>query len=179
MREAMIRYALIGMAALGFVSQTSSTAMADPVTDVGKLITACGAEEEQAKCAAQFWAFADLTGDDKLTVAEITRFFRLLVEHQANKAAATPPPTGAVATPVDPFEAVAVTFFVGPMAAGLVIDNFDYNGSNTIEREEVFADIDEGAFTKYVFDESKKLPERAGTLMLRALQAGAAVRGPQ
>ncbi|NNE83809.1 MAG: hypothetical protein HKN28_07545 [Alphaproteobacteria bacterium] len=164
---------------MGFLSLTPSIVFADPVADVGKLVAECGAEEDQAKCAAQFWAFADLTGDNKLTVAEITRFFRLLVEHQANKAAATPPPAGAVATPVDPFEAVAVTFFVGPVAAGLVIDNFDYNGSNTIEREEVFADIDEGAFTKYVFDESKKLPERAGTLFLRALQAGAAVRGPQ
>ncbi len=71
-----------------------------------------------------------------------------------------------------------MTFLVGPFAARLVIENFDYNGSRTIEREEVFADIDEGAFTKFVFEESKKLPQRAGTLMLRAMQAGAAVRGP-
>ncbi|NKB49993.1 MAG: hypothetical protein GKS02_11615 [Alphaproteobacteria bacterium] len=175
----MIRFALIGIAALVSLHLTSSTATADPVADVGKLITECGAEQAQAKCAAQFWNFADLTGDSKLTVAEISRFFRLLVEHQANKAVAVAPPPGTVATPVDPFEAVAVTFFVGPVAASLVIDNFDYNGSRTIEREEVFADIDEGAFTKFVFEESKKLPERAGTLMLRALQAGAAVRGPQ
>ena len=172
----MIRYALIGMAALALTHTPPSTAAADPVADVGKLITQCEAEGTKAECAAGFWQFADLTGDNKLTVAEITRFFRLIVEHQANKAIAEAPAT---ATPVDPLEAVAVTFLVGPVAAGLVIDNFDYNGNRTIEREEVFADIDEGAFTKFVFDESKKLPERAGTLMLRALQAGAAVRGPK
>ena len=170
----MTRYTLIGMAALAFLHMSPATAAADPVADVGKLVTQCGAEQQQAKCAAQFWKFADLTGDNKLTVAEISRLFRLLVEHQAKKAAAEAP----AAAPVDPFEAVAVTFFVGPIAAALVIDNFDYNGSRTIEREEVFADIDEGAFTKFVFDESRKLPERAGALMLRALQAGAAVRGP-
>jgi len=168
----MTRYALIGLAALFFLHNPPSAA-ADPVADVGKLISQCEAEQVEAKCAAQFWIFADLTGDNKLTVAEITRFFRLVVEHQVNKAA-----TQAPAAAVDPLEAVAVAFLVGPVAAGLVIDNFDYNGNRAIEREEVFADIDEGAFTKFVFDESKKLPERAGTLMLRALQAGAAVRGP-
>ena len=171
----MIRYAVIGLAVLIY-SHTSSSAAADPVADVGKLIAQCEAEQKDAKCAAQFWSFADLTGDNKLTVAEISRFFRLVVEHQAKKAAAEAP---AAATPVDPLEALAVTFLFGPVAAGLVIDNFDYNGNRTIEREEVFADIDEGAFTKFVFDESKKLPQRAGTLMLRAMQAGAAVRGPQ
>lgn len=169
----MIRYALIGLTAVFFLQTPPSTAAADPVADVGKLISQCEAEQVEAKCAAQFWNFADLTGDNKLTVAEITRVFRLLVEHQANKAA-----TQAPAAATDPLEAVAVTFLVGPVAAGLVIDNFDYNGNRTIEREEIFADIDEGAFTKFVFDESKKLPERAGSLMLRALQAGAAVRGP-
>ncbi len=169
----MIRYALIGFAALSFQHLSPASAAADPVADVGKLISLCAAEKPKTKCAAEFWNFADLTGDSKLTVAEITRLFRLIVEHQANKAA-----TQAPAAAVDPLEAVAVTFLVGPVAAGLVIDNFDYNGNRTIEREEIFADIDEGAFIKFVFDESKKLPDRAGTLMLRALQAGAAVRGP-
>ena len=169
----MIRYAVIGLAVLIYSHTSSSSAAADPVADVGKLIAQCEAEQKDAKCAAQFWSFADLTGDDKLTVAEISRFFRLVVEHQAKKAAAGAP---AAAAP-DPLEAVAVTFLIGPIAAGLVINNFDYNGSGTIEREEVFADIDEGAFTKFVFNESKKLPERAGTLMLRAMQAGSAVRG--
>ena len=174
----MIRFALIGMAVLLFV-HAPLPAVADRAAEVGKLIDQCGAEQQEAKCATQFWSFADITGDNKLTVAEISRFFRLLVEHQANKSAAAAPAAGTGATPVDPFEAVALTFFVGPVAASLVIDNFDYNGSGTVEREEVFADTDEGAFTKFVFDESKKLPERAGTLMLRALQAGAAVQGPK
>lgn len=175
----MIRYALIGLAVLLMFHTSPSAAVADPVLEVGKMIADCGADQKEAKCAAQFWSFADLTGDNKLTVAEISRFFRLLVEHQANKSAAAAPTPGAAGPPVDPFEAVAVTFFLGPVAASLVINNFDYDGSGTIEREEVFADIDEGTFTKFVFDESKKLPERAGTLMLRALQAGSAVRGPK
>ena len=175
----MIRYALVGMAVLFMLHRSPSAAVADPVVEVGKLIADCGDNQKQAKCAAEFWSLADLTSDNKLTVAEITRLFRLLVEHQANKAAAVAPAPGTVATPVDPFEAVAVTFFVGPVAAGLVMNNFDYNGNQTIEREEMFADIDEDAFIKFVFDESKKLPDRAGMLMLRALQAGAAVRGPK
>lgn len=176
----MLRYALIGLAALALLQAPPSTAHADPVSDVGKIITECDREQIEAKCAAQFWNFADLSGDGKLTIAEITRFFRLVVEHQAIKSAAAAPPAPAspLAPPPDPLEAVAVTFLVGPMAARLVIDNFDYNGSRTIEREEIFADIDEGTFTRFVFEESKKLPQRAGTLMLRAMQAGAAVRGP-
>lgn len=169
----MIRQALVGITALLFLHTPSPAVGADPVEEVGRLISQCEDDLKGAKCAAEFWSFADLTGDNKLTVAEITRLFRFLVEHQADKTNIDHPET----EPVDPFEAVAVSFFLGPMAAGLVIDNFDYNGSRTIEREEVFADIDEGAFTKFVFDESKKLPERAGTLMLRALQAGSAVRG--
>ncbi len=171
----MPRYLLTGIAFLIYLLAPHSPAAADPATDVGKLITQCEAQQTDATCAAQFWSFADLTGDNKLTVAEITRFFRLVVEHHASKAAAKAP---AAATPVDPLEALAVTFLFGPIAAGLVIDNFDYNGNRTIEREEVFADIDESTFTKFVFDESKKLPQRAGTLMLRAIQAGAAVRSP-
>ena len=178
----MTRYALVGVAALIFLHASPSTAGADPVADIGKIITECDSVKTEAKCAAQFWSFADLTGDNQLTIAEISRFFRLVVEHQAIKSAtaaqATPGSTLAPVELGDPLEAVAVTFFVGPLAARLVIDNFDYNGSRTIEREEVFADIDEGAFTKFVFEESKKLPERAGTLLLRAMQAGAAVRGP-
>lgn len=150
-------------------------ALADPVAEVGELIAQCQVDQSQAKCAAQFWNFADLTGDNKLTVAEITRVFRLVVEQQSRQSAGQP---AAAVAPVDPLEAVAMTFLVGPVGAELVIDNFDYNGNRTIEREELFADIDEGAFTKFVFDESRKLPERAGTLMLRAMQAGAAVRGP-
>jgi len=178
----MLRYALIGLTTLFFLHAQPLTAGADPVADVGKIITECDTAKIEAKCAAQFWNFADLTGDDQLTVAELSRFFRLVVEHQAIKSATAAPATPgsplAPAAPADPLEAVAVTFFVGPLAARLVIDNFDYNGSRTIEREEVFADIDEGAFTQFVFEESKKLPQRAGTLMLRAMQAGAAVRGP-
>lgn len=175
----MIRYALTMLTILVVWYAPVPSAAADPVADVGKLIAQCEVEQQDAKCAAQFWNFADLTSDNRLTVAEITRFFRLLVEHQANQSSTAAPAPGATAPAVDPFEAVAVAFLVGPVAAGLVIDNFDYNGSGTIEREEVFADIDEGAFTKYVFDESKKLPARAGTLMLRALQAGSAVRDQQ
>jgi len=152
-----------------------SAAAADPVAEVGTIIAQCQAEQKDAKCAAHFWKFADLTGDGKLTVAEITRFFRLVVEHQSMESASQAP---AATAPVDPLEAVAMTFLIGPLGAELVIDNFDYNGNHTIEREEIFADIDEGAFTQFVFDESKKLPERAGSLMLRAMQAGAAVRGP-
>ena len=181
----MSRYALIGLIAMILLHAPPSTAGADPVADVGKIIAECDTGQIEAKCAAQFWNFADLTGDNKLTVAELSRFFRLVVEHQAIKSAtaaqaapATPGAPLAPAAPADPLEAVAVTFLFGPFAARLVIDNFDYNGSGTIEREEVFADIDEGAFTKFVFEESKKLPQRAGTLMLRAMQAGAAVRGP-
>ncbi len=180
----MLRNALTGLAAVILLHAPPSTAHADPVTDVGKIITACDTEQIEAKCAAQFWNFADLSGDGKLTVAEITRFFRLVVEHQAIKSAAaapaapTTPASPLAPPPPDPLEAVAVTFLVGPFAARLVIDNFDYNGNSTIEREEVFADIDEGTFTRFVFEESKKLPQRAGTLMLRAMQAGAAVRGP-
>lgn len=171
----MCRYALRGIFAVFLLYTLPSSTAADPVADVGKLIVQCQVEQKEAKCAAQFWSFADLTGDNKLTTAEITRFFRLVIEHQSIKSAADNP---AAPAPIDPLEAVAVAFLLGPVAAGLVIDNFDYNGNRTVEREEVFADIDEGAFTKFVFDESKKLPERAGTLMLRALQAGAAVRGP-
>jgi len=167
---------VLGVLALGPALAWGATA--DPVADVGKLIAQCQSEQQQqAKCAAQFWQFADLTGDGKLTVAEIARFFRLVVENQTRKAMADAP--AAAPEPVDPLEAVAVAFMVGPLAASLVIDNFDYNGNHTVEREEIFADIDEGTFTKFVFEESRKLPERAGTLMLRAMQAGAAVRAPQ
>ena len=54
-------------------------AAAGPVEDFGAAFEACGGDDNAA-CGAAVWSFIDITGDGRLTVAELSRFLRVAGE---------------------------------------------------------------------------------------------------
>ena len=133
--------------------------------------------QEGAACAEAFWSYVDVTGDGRLTVAEFTRFFREFADWGVVKSAEPAAAEGegqAAGSPAnesDRFAAVALAFLAGPIAARLVVSNFDYDGNGTVEREEAFTDMDETAFVEMVKVETKRLPTHAMALFGRAMEA--------
>ncbi len=178
-------------AALAGVLAFIHPAAADPIDDLRTVLDGCEASGDAA-CAAALWSFTDVTGDDRLTVAELTRLLRLMAEwaviEQARDAAlaAGLDPAAAPAQDSDRMGAVAAAFLGGPLAANLVVANFDYDGDGALARGEVFADMDEERFVQMVAAEARRLPEHAGMLFMRALEAqkqfetgGLAPSGPE
>lgn len=169
-------------AALAGVLAFVHPAAADPIDDLRTVLDGCEASGDAA-CAAALWSFTDVTGDDRLTAAELTRLLRLMAEwaviEQARDAAAP-------AQDSDRMGAVAAAFLGAPLAANLVVANFDYDGDGALARGEVFADMDEERFVQMVVAEAGKVREYAGELFMRALEArqqfetgGLAPSGPE
>ena len=163
----LIRAAAI-VAMLSFPAAVSAT----PFDELDGLIGRCETGPEAA-CADELWRFADVTGDDRLTGAELTRFIRLVVEWGiAEQAAASGGTDGADPfADSDRFGALAAAGLIGPFIARLVIENYDYNGDGVLERGEVFADSDEGQFVETMMTQAELLPQHAGMLFMRMLEA--------
>ena len=169
----------LAAALLGLVAAASAApARADPARSLGAILDQC-AEVRNKGCAEKLWRFADVTGDGRLTLAELTRFFRTAAEALTSPAAG-PPGTQSPGTPGTPglalddnatAYAVGSAFITGPIAAQLVIANFDYDDDGVISKAELFLDLDEEEFQRLMIEEAGKLPQRAGGLIMRALQA--------
>ena len=148
----------------------------DPIDDLRTVLDGCEASGDAA-CAAALWSFTDVTGDDRLTAAELTRLLRLMAEwaviEQARVAAlaAGLDPAAAPAQDSDRMGAAAAAFLGAPLAANLVVANFDYDGDGALARGEVFADMDEERFVQMVVAEAGRVREHAGKLFMRALEA--------
>ena len=163
-------------AALAGVLVFIHPAAADPIDDLRTVLDGCEARGDAA-CAAALWSFTDVTGDDRLTAAELTRLLRLMAEwaviEQARDAAlaAGLDPAAEPAQDSDRMGAVAAAFLGAPLTANLVVANFDYDGDGALARGEVFADMDEERFVQMVVAEAGKVREYAGKLFMRALEA--------
>ncbi len=171
----------LAAALLGLVAAASAApARADPARSLGAILDQC-AEVRNKGCAEKLWRFADVTGDGRLTLAELTRFFRTAAEALTSPAAGPPgtqsPGTQSPGTPGLALDdnatayAVGSAFITGPIAAQLVIANFDYDDDGVISKAELFLDLDEEEFQRLMIEEAQKLPQRAGGLIMRALQA--------
>lgn len=167
---------LLAAALLGLVAAVAAApARADPARSLGAILDQC-AEVRNKGCAEKLWRFADVTGDGRLTLAELTRFFRTAAEALTSPAAG-PPGTQSPGTPGLALDdnatayAVGSAFITGPIAAQLVIANFDYDDDGVISKAELFLDLDEEEFQRLMIEEARKLPQRAGGLIMRALQA--------
>ncbi len=171
------------------VAASAAPAWADPARSLGAILDEC-ADARNKSCAEKLWRFADVTGDGRLTLAELTRFFRTAAEALTSPATGpsgtqspgTPAPPGLALDDNDKAYAVGSAFITGPIAAQLVIANFDYDDDGVISKAELFLDLDEEEFHRLMIEEAQKLPQRAGGLIMRALQAqqqlgGAAVGG--
>ena len=141
--------------------------------DLGAVFDVC-AGADNAACGAAMWSFVDVTGDDRLTSAELTRFLRVMSERTVAEQAGAAAGLGLGAgldEEMGRTGAVAMAFLVGPFTAKLIVDNFDYNGNGMLERGEVFADTDESAFVVLVKTQMEKLPQYAMTAFMAAMAA--------
>jgi hypothetical protein len=84
---------------------------------------------EKASCEEALWKFIDVSADDRLTVAEISRFFRFLIGDQDR------PPEQSSAN-----DGLLASVIGGPLGARVFIKNFDYDGDGRVAREEFYQD---------------------------------------
>jgi hypothetical protein len=150
------------------------TASAGPVENLQEILEKCNDQGERG-CADALWAFVDVTADDRLSMAELTRFFRIATDaalsDQAKAAAAAGVQADPAMAETDRFMALGGAFLSGPIAAQLVIANYDYDDDGVIAKSELYHDLTGEEFHKLLVQESQKLPQRAGGILMRALQA--------
>lgn len=128
------------MAALVLVAGAHAWAPAAQATghvtaELKSIVEGCKAKKDKIACERALWTFADVTKDDKITIAEITRFIRALADgYDVNLKAAKG----------DRQAAFIYSVLIGPLAAYFLISNFDYDGDNKISRNELYFDAKEG-----------------------------------
>ena len=151
-----------------------SALRAGPVQTLDEVLAKCGDKGERG-CADALWAFIDVTADDRLSLAEITRFFRITTEAALRDgpkpgAAADAKPDPAAAEMSD-LLAIGGAFLSGPIAARLVISNYDYDDDGTITKSELYLDLTGEQFNQILVEQGRTLPQRVGGVLMRALRA--------
>ncbi|MEE8516117.1 MAG: hypothetical protein V3T02_05695, partial [Alphaproteobacteria bacterium] len=91
--------------------------------ELKSIVEACEAKKDKIACERALWTFADVTKDDKITIAEITRFMRALAKAYDKSL---------TAGKGDRQAALVYSVLIGPIAAYFLISNFDYDGDNKI-----------------------------------------------
>jgi|TARA_B100000315_G_scaffold189637_2_gene179541 hypothetical protein len=149
------------------------TRAASPGAELKSIVADCRAEK--ASCEEALWKFIDVSADDRLTVAEISRFFRFLIGDQDR------PPEQSSAN-----DGLLASVIGGPLGARVFIKNFDYDGDGRVAREEFYQDAD-GAGMRPLLVRLRQAFEQiagqatalAGTVMPGAKKpAGAAAPAP-
>ena len=111
------------------------------------LLDVCDGRDRPVACINGFWDVADVSGDGELSVAEITRIFRIISGKAAHQAYTenyrefqTAGPQG---SRPEPNEAVVVvgTATVGPVVSHAVIANFDYDDNGRLSKAEALNDV--------------------------------------
>ncbi len=138
---------------------------AGSVEDLGAAFDICNTDDSGA-CGQAVWSFVDITGDNLLTPAEISRFLRVASEWTVGEQSGLQDAIGnlgfgdaALNESMSRAGAVAAAFLSGPVTAKLVLDNFDYDGNGMLERGEIFADTDEKVFIDTVKSQMEQLPQ--------------------
>jgi len=134
----------------------ASQSMATTSDDLREILTKCDLQPDQA-CEQLAWNFADVSEDQKLSKAEITRFLRLASMSQATGMADAER------------SAEVVTFFLGPWGAQSVLDNFDFDGDGFLTKAELFRDVgasDIKQFTATIISSSKDALALGGAMAM-------------
>ncbi len=146
--------------ALFLVLLLPSGAKAAMASDFERLIADC--EAGKANCESDLWTLVDVTGDDHLTVAEITRFFRFVFDTADVKAQAGGKDT------------LLFSVLLGPLGAKVLVDNFDYDGDTKVVRKELYHDGNQAQMQRMLSRLRGAFEEIVGGA---AEMAGAAVLG--
>lgn len=159
---------------LGVLALAPMAASAGPVENLEAVLEKCEEGGERG-CADALWAFIDITADDRLSLAEIARFFRIATEAAVKKQQKAAAAEGTTVDPEtakdDRFLAIGGAFLTGPLASQLVIANYDYDDDGALSKSELYHDLTGEEFRVLLVEESLKLPQRAGAFLMRALQA--------
>lgn len=154
----MKRLAVIFLVVLAWAAP--SALRAGPVETLDEVLAKCGDKGERG-CADALWAFIDVTADDRLSLAEITRFFRVTTE-----AASRDRPKAADAGDL---LALGGAFLSGPIAARLVVSNYDYDDDGAITKSELYHDLTGEEFNRILVEQGRTLPRRVGEVLMRML----------
>lgn len=100
---------------------------ASPGVELNGIVADC--QDDKAGCEEALWRFIDVSGDDRLTVAEISRFFRFAVGDQDHPPAQMSADDGLLASVIG-----------GPLGARVFISNFDFDGDGRVSRKEFYRD---------------------------------------
>lgn len=138
-----------------------SMAFAEPVDDLIRLMDFCGdTKNKRVECEKRFWSFVDVTQDQYLTPAEIVRFGRILSEYVDRRNEGDKK---------NKRDSIVWAMLLGPLAAVLVIANFDYDGDGKVSRSELYTDLREGDLETVVNRLSNAGRDAAGQAMGLAL----------
>ena len=150
-----------------------AVADAGPVEDFAAAFGICGNGDDTA-CGEAVWTFVDVTGDDHLTTAELSRLLRVASEWTvAEQGGVDGLGLGGagVNEEMGRTGAVVMGFLGGPLTAKLVLENFDYDGDGRLARAEVFADAGQGAFVTTIKAQMEQLPQYASLIMMAVMAA--------
>jgi hypothetical protein len=156
----MKRLAVIFLVALAWAPP--SALRAGPVETLEEVLAKCGDKGERG-CADALWAFIDVTADDRLSLAELTRFFRITSE-AASRDQPKPAEEGDL-------PALGGAFLSGPIAARLVVSNYDYDDDGAITKSELYHDLTGEQFNRILVEQGRTLPRRVGQVLMRVLRA--------
>ena len=98
-----------------------------------KLIEVCNNDQNPANCINETFSFLDVSKDNELSVAEITRAARILIYFTfIDKQIDENREIG--------FATYTTTSLIFPAISKIIIGNYDYDNSNTISLKEIYTD---------------------------------------
>ena len=124
---------------------TVNAAAVDRLSEI--IVTCTKVGKDPVQCEKDYWTFVDVTGDGQLTVAEITRAGRIFTEHLRQN---PPPTTAGQKVGKTNEDNLLFAMLIGPLAAQLIIANFDYDGDLKVSRKEIYTDLPEGKFESVI-----------------------------
>jgi len=98
-----------------------------------QLIETCNNDQNPANCINETFTFLDVSGDDELSVAELTRAARIVIYFTfIDKREEEDRDIG--------FATYTTTSLIFPALSKILIGNYDYDNSNTISLKEIYTD---------------------------------------
>ena len=98
-----------------------------------QLIETCNNDKNPANCINETFTFLDVSGDDELSVAELTRAARIAIYFTfIDKREEEDRDIG--------FATYTTTSLIFPALSKILIGNYDYDNSNTISLKEIYTD---------------------------------------
>ena len=130
----------------------------------------CAGKEQRLECIDEVWGIADVSGDDQLSIAEITRMLRIIsgklahrdyvIEYEKYQSS---PSSKKKPSPPKSQESVVVfgTAAVGPVVSHALIGNYDYDDNGLPSKAEILQDLVEDTLLSSVDTLPSEIQSRA------------------